>query len=237
MSTQTTRAPSAIVPAARAAGQPGDAGRARRLAEDALQLRDAAGPVEDLLVRRRHEAALRLARGARGLLAAHRRADADRRRDRLGPRDVDALQHRRRAGRLAAQHPRPVGRRRRAATASLKPAPVGRDVAGVADRQHSQSGTPISSTISQRRRLLALEPVRVEVVDERDRMRVAQLADEPQGIVEGAVDRAHRGAAQPAPGRACRARSCRPARPRRSGCRPAPRRPPPTPTCCRSTRR
>ena len=87
------------------------------------------------------------------------------------------------------------------------------------------------------RRLLALEPERVDGVDERDRVvvRTARApAPAPGRSCRAARSRARRASA---PGRACRSRSCPRARSPRRAARPAPRRRPRSPRCCRSTRR
>src|SRR5688500_3508335 len=69
---------------------------------------------------------------------------------------------------------------------------VGRDVAGVPDRQGQDVGRPAELVADlERGGLLALEPVLVDRVDERDGVVVLlrQRADDPQPRIEAAVDR------------------------------------------------
>ena len=102
----------------------------------------------------------------------------------------------------------------------------------------SASGAaPSSSHDLERGRLLALDPVRVDRVDELDRVPLGELADDlaaPGRSCRAGRSRARRASA---PGRACRSRSCPRARSRRRAGRPAPRRRRRSPRCCRSTRR
>ena len=102
----------------------------------------------------------------------------------------------------------------------------------------SQSGaSPSSSHDLERGGLLALEPIRIEVVDEGHRVTVGQLAHSGEGVVEACRRSPRRARRRPVPVRACRARPPpRERRPSSAGPR-APRRRPPRPTCCPSRRR
>ena len=167
------------------------------------------------------------------LLPARRVADPDRARDRLGL--LDAM----RRGR-AARRPRPGSRASRALADLLEALPVGGDVARVADRDAERVDRPVGAELLddlERRGLLALDPERVDGVDERDRvaLRTARArARAPRRSCRAARSRARRASA---PGRACRWRSCPRARSPRRAARPARRRRPATRRCCRSRRR
>ena len=102
-----------------------------------------------------------------------------------------------RAGRLETPHlraagwprrrARPRGRCRRGVLAVALP--VGRDVAGVADRQQWMSGaSPSASTTSKARGLLALDAGRVDRVDQLDGVGLGELAGQGEAVVEVAVD-------------------------------------------------
>ena len=173
--------------------QPGHARRRRRLAEDALEPGDVAVGGQDLGIGDGLDQPARFVAGRGCLGPAGRIADPDRRRDgfRLGDR---VTQHDRcRPGRLEAVHPRHrSGLLGRAIVAEA--GPVGADVAGVADRdrQHVRGPAEIVTDL-ERGGLLPLEPMRVDRVDQRDRVvrPVDQVAHDPQGDVEVPVDGDH----------------------------------------------
>ena len=122
----------------------GDARGARRLAEDALDRREELVGVEDLLVGHGAHHAVRGRHRRHRLLPARRVADADRAGDRLGVLDHAALDQRRGARGLEAEHARRPAH-------LLEALPVGSDVAGVADRDAQRVDRwvgPNSSTIS-----------------------------------------------------------------------------------------
>src|SRR5947209_4655923 len=94
-----------------------------------------------------------------------------------------SLHERRRAGGLEAQHPRPGAGLR-------EPPPVGGDVASVPDwdAQRLELAVQVVEQL-ERRRLLTLDTELVNGVHERNRLAVGQLAHEPQGLVEVALQR------------------------------------------------
>src|SRR6185436_19535454 len=64
-------------------------------------------------------------------------------------------------------------------------APVGRDVSGVADREHVDVRCDAEGVDDlEGGRLLSLEPQRVDRVDQGDRVAGRQLAGEPKAVVE-----------------------------------------------------
>ena len=210
---------------------PGHRRRRGGLAEDALARGEQAVGVEDLLVGDRGDPPPRAGDGVHRLLPARRVADPDRRGDRLRLGDRLAVDQRGGALRLEA-----VQDRRRPVL--LEAPPPGGDVAGVADRDRERVGWPAELVAGlERGRLLALDPVRVDRVDQLDR-----VAPWPARARSRAPGRSCRAARSPAPrasapGRACRSRSSPPGRsPRRAG-RPAPRRPRRSPPCSRWRRR
>ncbi|MFL5874098.1 MAG: hypothetical protein ACJ75T_11605 [Solirubrobacterales bacterium] len=70
----------------------------------------------------------------------------------------------------------------------LEPAPVGGDIAGVADRDRKRSRR-LSQVLDhlEGSRLLTFDPVRIDRVDQLDRVLLGELADDPQGVVEVAL--------------------------------------------------
>ena len=146
--------------------QAGDRSGRGRLAEDAFGGGKPVVGVEDLLVGDGGDAAARGGEGRHRLLPAGRVADPDRGGDGLGVGDGGAADQRRRALGLEA-----VEDRRRADL--LEAAPVGGDVAGVADRDRQRAGGAAQLLDDlEGRRLLAFDPVRVDRVDEFDRVLV-----------------------------------------------------------------
>ena len=104
------------------------------------------------------------------------------------------MHHRGGAGGLRPEHP---GQAVDIATGQrlVVAAPVRRDIAAVADGQtHPLRCVPEVFDDLPGRGLLPLEPVRIEVVDQRDRMLVAHQPHHPQRVVERAVDLDDRGA-------------------------------------------
>ena len=102
--------------------------------------------------------------------------------------------------------------------------PVRGDVAGVADRQAVDVGR-VAERLDDLERggLLAVQPVEVDRVDQRHRVVLGQLRRRAPGSRRSCRRPAAAWRRAPAPGPACRARSCPAARaPRRSG-RPGPR--------------
>ncbi len=93
-----------------------------------------------------------------------------------------------RAGGLPTHHPR-AGVRLPGIQIFTEPTPVGRDVPRVADRQEMEVRR-ITQRIAdlEGRRLLTLDPHRVDGIHHLDQPRLAQLAHDPQGIVEIAAD-------------------------------------------------
>ena len=152
--------------------QAGDRGGRGGLAEDAFAGGEPAVGVEDLLVGDGGDAAARGGEGVHRLLPARRVADPDRRGDGLRLGDRGAVDQRRRALGLEA-----VEDRRRAEL--LEAAPVGGDVAGVADRDRQRPGR-LAELLDDLEggRLLALDPVGVDRVDELDRVLLGELADD-----------------------------------------------------------
>ena len=116
------------------------------------------------------------------VLPPRRVADPDRARDRLGLLDAMAEHERRRALGLEAEHLRRL-------PDLLEALPVGRDVAGVADRDAQPVDLAELLVDLERGRLLALEPERVDRVDERDRVAAGELADDLERLVEVAAQR------------------------------------------------
>src|SRR5688572_25917816 len=130
-------APAAYPPRARLLQEPGDAGRACRLDEQALLARKELVGLEDLGVSDGIDQAFGFVAGGGGALPARGIADADGGGDSLGVRDRLAADDRRGAGGLEAPHARVV----RGAVylgGEREAAPVGGDIAGVAhgDREN-----------------------------------------------------------------------------------------------------
>ena len=115
-------------------------------------------------------------------------ADADRGGDGFGFLDDSAVENRRRARGLEADHLRQA----RGASEPVKlfvAHPVGADVARIADRQDVNVGRVAEHFDDlERRGLLALETIRIDRIDDGDRLGLADLAHEPQRVVEIAVD-------------------------------------------------
>src|SRR6476659_5148202 len=150
----------------------------RRLAEDALLLGQKPICAQDAVVGHRPDGAVRLADGGRGLFEPGRIADPDRRRDGLRARHRAARDEGRRALGLAGEHPRGDARLAEAL-------PVGGDVPAVADWERDPLGRPPKLLEHlERGRLLTLEAVRVDRVQERERAPLDQLAHEAQRIIE-----------------------------------------------------
>ena len=144
---------------------------------------------------------VRIVAGRLGVLPRGRVSDADRRGD--GLRLVDGLAEHERRGppRLDAPHLGQLGGGRgqarrglveggegRAARVFAVPHPVGGDVARVADGQDVDVGG-VAQLVDDLEggRLLALEPVGVDRVDERHGVGLGQLPDDAQAVVEIAV--------------------------------------------------
>ena len=104
--------------------------------------------------------------------------------------DRVAQHDRRGAGRLEAEHPRLRVDAARGLV-SVEAGPVGGDVAGVADGDGQDVGRPAEVVADlEGGRRLAVDPVRVDVVDQRDRvfLLLGHLADNRQRLVEVALD-------------------------------------------------
>ena len=170
--TTTGLAGVASTPSAASTQQAGDPGGGGRLDEDAVASRRARagrrGSRSSVTARNRPPDS---SAAADREVPRGRVADPDRRGDRLG------VGHRARRA-PAARRPRPASRAsagvrvRQAGVGVLEVAlPVRRDVAGVADRQHVHVGGVAEEVDDlERRGLLALEPHRVDRVDQRDRV-------------------------------------------------------------------
>ena len=217
--TQTTSASGSTSPAVGGGDHARHGRRRRRLAEHALEARAARG---------------RRARICSSVTAAMRppdssRAPIARSQDAGLPMRIAVAMvsgcstgwpsdERRGAGGLEAPHPR-RGRHPAGVAVLAEAAPVGADVAGVADRDRQDVRRPAQVVADlEGGRLLALEPERVDRVDERDRVVVLlrERADDAQRVVEVAADARRPARRRPAPGAACRRRSCRPAARRRT---------------------
>ncbi|OPZ92262.1 MAG: hypothetical protein BWY73_00877 [candidate division TA06 bacterium ADurb.Bin417] len=108
--------------------------------------------------------------------------------------DRPALDQRRGAGGLEAQHPGQPGGLAEPAVLPVA-LPVGGDVAGVADRQDVVVGGVAQAVDDlEGAGLLPLDPVGVDRVDQGDRVPVAEGAYQLQGLVEVALDLDHPGA-------------------------------------------
>ena len=181
VSTHATRSASS----APCLSRPGHARRGGGLAEHALVRGQEAVGVEDLVVRDGADRAVRGGHRAHRLLPPGRVADPDRARDGLGLRHRRAVHERRRPLGLPAEHARA-----RAGLAEARP--VGGDVPRVADGD-AERVEAVAELVDDLERggLLALEPERVDGVDERDRMARGQLAHERERLVEVAAQRDH----------------------------------------------
>ena len=156
--------------------QPGDAGGRGRLDEDAVAGGELALGGEDLVVGDGREPAAGLVARGLGELPRGRVADPDRGGPGLRVGERLAGHQRRRALGLEAAHHGLLGGQ--AEVGVLRVAqPVRRDVAGVADRQQVVVGGVAEEVDDlERRGLLALEPDRVDRVDQRDRVVPGQPA-------------------------------------------------------------
>ena len=137
----------------------------------------------------RADAAVRLLDRLQRLIQPGRVPDPDRGRDRGRVGHGRPGHQRRRAGRLARQHP--------GCHAGLAESlPVGGDVAAVSDRQRQPVGRG-SQLLDHLEGggLLALQPVGVDRVEQRHRAPLDQLPHQPQRVVEAALHRDHAGAA------------------------------------------
>src|SRR5439155_27069713 len=133
---------------------------------------------EDLLVADRPDRAARVRGRRHRVLPAHGIADPDRAGDGFGLLD-DLSEHQRRRA-LGLEAPQP---RRRAELAEA--APVGGDVAGVADRDAQRLEASFKRLVDlERSRLLAFDTKLVDRVDEHDRVRARELAYELERTVE-----------------------------------------------------
>ena len=180
--------PGVALPAASSLQQPGDAGGRGGLDEDAVAPGQLGLRGEDLRVGHRGEPALGLLGRHLGQVPGRGVADADR--GGLGLRVGERLTGHQRCGALgleAAHHGAPGG----AAEVGvlLVAEPVGRDVAGVADRQQVVVGGVAEEVADlEGRGLLALQPDRVDRVDQRDRVVAGQAAGDVEAVVEVAAD-------------------------------------------------
>ena len=165
----------------------GQCGGGRRLAEDPLETGQAALRVEDRLIVDRRDHPLGLIARVDRTLPGRGVANADRRRDGLGVVDRMPQHERGSSRRLPAEHTREPARSS-GAVLLTEAAPVCGDVAGVPDREREDVGR-VTELIDdlEGSGLLALDPVRVDAVDERHRMVFAELPDDPECDVESAV--------------------------------------------------
>src|SRR5262249_35669105 len=148
--------------------QAGDRGGRGGLAEDALAGGEPAVGVEDLLVGDGGDAPARGGEGGHRPPPAGRGAGPDRRGDRLGGGDGLAAHQRRRALGLEAVEDR-------GGAGLLEAAPVCGDVAGVADRDRQRAGRlPQLLDHLEGGGLLAFYPVRIDRVDQLDRVPVGE---------------------------------------------------------------
>src|SRR3954468_10235079 len=152
--------------------------RRRRLAEDPFPRREEPIRVEDLLVRDRGDPPARRGHRRHRLLPARGVADADCRGDRLRALDRMTLDQRRSPCRLKAVE-------NWSGLRLAESPPPRRDVPRVADRDRERArGLAEFLQHLERSRLLALDAVRMDRVDEFDRVTIRELADDPQGVVE-----------------------------------------------------
>src|SRR5450759_1844959 len=172
--------------------RPGDAGGRCRLDEDALPGRQESVCGQDLCIGDGIDPATRLVACLYGLPPRRGVADPDGGGNGLRVVDGVALDDRRRTLGLEPPHP---GQLRcgawlfTAAVVLAVATPVGRDVAGVADREAVDIRCVAQHVDDlEGRRLLALDPRRVDRVDQLDRVGLGQLAGQDQAVVEVTVD-------------------------------------------------
>src|SRR5579862_5199965 len=146
----------------------GDRRRGRRLDEDAFLLREQGARGEQLLVAHGLESAAGFLDRGDGAVPRGRPADPDRGRDGLRPIDRMSQDEGRRSSRLEPPHLRPGGHDI-ARVVLDEAAPVRGDVAGVPDRDREHvRGAPERVADLEGAGLLALDPVRIHRVDQRE---------------------------------------------------------------------
>ena len=205
---QTTRWPGSSRPRAAACSSPATPPRCAGSTKTPSLAGEQPVGGEDLPVGDRVDQAAGLVAGGDGAGPGRRVADpdrgGDRRRRRAPARRARSARRRRPGSRTsAARALTPVGGVLAVAL------PVRRDVAGVADRQAVDVGRVAERVDDlERGRLLALDAVRVDRVDQRHRVAARRARGPARGSRRSCRRPAAAGRRAPAPGPACRARSC-----------------------------